>query len=252
VSQADVRVEEEARSNDMSDLPEVSPELGHEIDAVAALKDHVRRALFLYVARAPDDVSRDQAAEAAGISRALAAFHLDKLVEEGLLEAAFRRLNGRSGPGAGRPSKLYRRSDREISLSLPAREYELAARILARALEADPGTDPRVALHDVAHEAGAVIGEKAGAARGKRREPRVTEVIGELAAHGFEPYQEGRKVYLANCPFHGLSRDHTQLVCGMNLSLMQGLVQGAAASGLKARLDPAEGRCCVVLEREKR
>jgi predicted ArsR family transcriptional regulator len=251
VSQTDVRVEEEARSNDMSDLPEVSPELGREIEAVAALKDPVRRALFLYVARAPDDVSRDQAAEAAGISRALAAFHLDKLVEEGLLKAAFRRLNGRSGPGAGRPSKLYRRSDRELSLSLPAREYELAARILARALEADPGTDPRAALHEVAHEAGAVIGEKVGA-RSQRREPGVAEVIGELAAHGFEPYQKGRKVYLANCPFHGLSRDHTQLVCGMNLSLMQGLVQGAAASGLKARLDPAEGRCCVVLEREKR
>lgn len=235
----------------MSDLPEVSPALEHEIDAVAVLKDPIRRVLFLYVARAPEDVSRDQAADAAGISRALAAFHLDKLVDEGLLEISFRRLNGRSGPGAGRPSKLYRRSAREVSLSLPAREYELVARILARAMEADPPIDPRTAVQDVAREAGEAIGEKAGAAGGRRRSAALTDVLGQLADHGFEPYQDGRKIYLANCPFHSLSRDHTQLVCGMNLSLMQGLVQGAA-TGLEARLDPAEGRCCVVLERTKR
>lgn len=235
----------------MSDLPEVSPELEHEIDAVAVLKDPVRRALFLYVARAAQDVSRDQAADAAGISRALAAFHLDKLVDEGLLETSFRRLNGRSGPGAGRPSKLYRRSARELSVSLPAREYELAARILARAMEADARIDPRTAVHEVAREAGEAIGEKACAAGGRRRDAALTDVLGQLSAHGFEPYQDGRKIYLANCPFHGLSTDHTQLVCGMNLSLLQGLVQGAA-TGLDARLDPAEGRCCVVLERGKR
>lgn len=231
----------------MADLPEVSPELEHDIDAVAALKDPVRRALFLYVSRAAEAVSRDQAAKAGGITRALAAFHLDKLVEERLLDADFRRLNGRSGPGAGRPSKLYRRSARELSLSLPAREYELAARLLAQAMDAGPETDPRTALHQVAHDAGERIGQKAGSGAGQRRNAAVDAVIGELAAHGFEPCQQGREVYLANCPFHALSKDHTRLVCGMNLALLQGLVQGAQGAGLQARLDPAPGRCCVVL-----
>lgn len=144
--------DDEARSDEMTDLPEVTPDLEDEIDAVAALKDPVRRALFLYVDCAGDDVSRDEAAKAAGISRALAAFHLDKLVEEGLLDATFRRLNGKAGPGAGRPSKLYRRSERELSLTLPAREYELAARLLARAMES--GADPRAALAGIARDAG--------------------------------------------------------------------------------------------------
>ncbi len=144
----------------MTDVAGVPPDLEGEIDAVAALKDPLRRALFLYVARASDDVSRDQAAEAAGISRALAAFHLDKLVEEGLLATTFRRINGKTGPGAGRPSKLYRRSERELSLTLPAREYELAARLLAKAMES--GRDPRAALPDVAQGAGRAIGEQVG------------------------------------------------------------------------------------------
>ncbi len=234
----------------MTDLPEVPTDLEDEIDAVAALKDPLRRTLFLYVDRASDDVSRDQAAEAAGISRALAAFHLDKLVEEGLLDTTFRRLNGRAGPGAGRPSKLYRRSERELSLTLPAREYELAARLLAQAMES--GRDPRVALPDVAQDAGRAIGKQAGAAaRGRSREARIRGVMAELAAHGFEPYRDGQRIYLRNCPFHALSRDYTQLVCGMNLALMEGLVQGASAPRLSARLDPAPGRCCVVLGPEQ-
>ncbi len=234
----------------MTDLPELPPDLENEIDAVAALKDSLRRTLFLYVDRASDDVSRDQAAEAAGISRALAAFHLDKLVEEGLLNTTFRRLNGKAGPGAGRPSKLYRRSERELSLTLPAREYDLAASLLAQAMES--GRDPRAALPDVAQGAGRAIGEQAGAAvRGRSREARIAGVMAALAEHGFEPYRDGQQVYLRNCPFHALSRDHTQLVCGMNLALMEGLVEGAAASHVSARLDPAPGRCCVVLGPEE-
>jgi predicted ArsR family transcriptional regulator len=234
----------------MADLPEVTPDLEDEIDAVAALKDPVRRALFLYVEGAGDDVSRDEAAKAAGISRALAAFHLDKLVEEGLLDTSFRRLNGKAGPGAGRPSKLYRRSERELSVTLPAREYELAARLLAQAMES--GADPRAALAGVAREAGRSIGEQAGgAARGRSREAGLTRVMAELARHGFSPCRDGRRIYLRNCPFHGLSRDHTELVCGMNLALMEGLVDGAARSRLSARLDPAPGRCCVVLSPEQ-
>jgi predicted ArsR family transcriptional regulator len=230
----------------MPDLPQVPPDLEDDIGAVAALKDPLRRTLFLYVDRASDDVSRDQAAAAAGISRALAAFHLDKLVEEGLLDTTFRRLNGKAGPGAGRPSKLYRRSERELSLTLPPREYELAARLLARAMESTG--DPRAALPDVAYDAGRGIGQQARAAAGGRsREAGISGVTAELTAHGFEPYRDGQRVYLRNCPFHALSRDHTQLVCGMNLALMEGLVEAASVSRLRARLDPAPGRCCVAL-----
>jgi predicted ArsR family transcriptional regulator len=231
----------------MREGSEASESLERQIDGIAVLKDPVRRSLFAYVTGAPAEVSRDQAAEAVGVNRALAAFHLDKLVDEGLLEVTFRRLTGRSGPGAGRPAKLYRRSQRELAVTLPPREYELAARLMARAMECAPATDPRQALDDIAGEVGTQIGARAERASGRAAAGRRAAVIDTLSEYGFEPYQEGDRVLLRNCPFHGLSRDHTSLVCGMNLALMNGLVAGATSSGLEAQLRPEPGRCCVVL-----
>ena len=106
-----------------------------QVVGIAALGDPVRRRLYEHVVGATDAVSRDQAASAIGIKRALAAFHLDKLVDAGLLEVEYRRLTGRTGPGAGRPSKLYRRSGREFDVTLPPREYDLGAQVLATAVQ---------------------------------------------------------------------------------------------------------------------
>src|SRR5437867_11602565 len=94
-------------------------DLAQRLKSVASLDDPVRRRLYLYVADQEGDVSRDQAARALQIPRALAAFHLDRLVKSGLLETTYRRLSGRSGPGAGRPSKLYRRAALRLDLTLP-------------------------------------------------------------------------------------------------------------------------------------
>ena len=104
------------------------------IAGIAALGEPVRRALYFYVVDRGGAVSRDQAARGTGVSRALAAFHLDKLVAAGLLATEFRRLTGRSGPGAGRPAKLYRRSEEQLAVSLPPRSYALAAELFAEAL----------------------------------------------------------------------------------------------------------------------
>ena len=117
----------------MSDL-----DLDRQLDVVASLGEPVRRALYRYVAGRGVPVGRDEAAAGTGISRPLAAYHLDKLVEEGLLDARFERPPGRTGPGAGRPAKHYLRSARQVEINLPARDYELAARLLAQAIEADP------------------------------------------------------------------------------------------------------------------
>ncbi|MYV96806.1 helix-turn-helix domain-containing protein, partial [Streptomyces sp. SID3343] len=105
------------------------------LDALGVLADPLRRALYRYVVAATGAVGRGEAAEAVGIQRTLAAFHLDKLVEAGLLVTEFARPAGRSGPGAGRPAKLYRRSAAETSVSLPPRAYDTAGHILADALE---------------------------------------------------------------------------------------------------------------------
>src|SRR5712691_9640752 len=106
----------------------------HDLEAVGSLSEPSRRALYRYVAGSPAEVSREQAAKATRVSRVLAAFHLDRLVKAGLLEATFRRVSGKTGPGAGRPSKLYRRASRSIEISLPEKRYELLSRLLASAV----------------------------------------------------------------------------------------------------------------------
>jgi predicted ArsR family transcriptional regulator len=225
-------------------------ERDRHIGAIAALGERARRALYEYVVAQAEPVSRDAAAQAVGIGRPLAAFHLDRLVQEGLLVASYRRLGGRSGPGAGRPSKLYSRAEADVSVSLPPREYELAARLMARAIAAGGG-EPRRTLDREARAVGVGLGEEARVRCGSRpSRRRLREAALEvLADRGFEPSTDaGGDVRLRNCPFDALAADEPDLVCGMNLALVQGLV-GALGPEMEgdAVLDPAPGVCCVAL-----
>jgi predicted ArsR family transcriptional regulator len=216
-----------------------------QVSALAALDEPTRRRLYDHVARQPGPVSRDEAAAALDVRRATAAFHLDRLVDQGLLDVVFERRNGRSGPGAGRPPKLYRRSACEVAVSLPERHYELAGQLLAAALEeADrSGDSPRAALGRRAYEMGQDLAETA--------DPTFDPWAAALAlleGQGYEPRIEGGGVALVNCPFHRLAREHTDLVCGMNLRLIDGVLDGIGSTGLTARLHPTPARCCVRLE----
>src|SRR2546427_12939786 len=94
-----------------------STELEERIAAFASLADPTRRRLYLFAVGRPDGVGRDEAAAGAGISRALAAFHLDRLIADGLLVAEYRLLNGRTGPGAGRHAQIYGPIPRSLSLT---------------------------------------------------------------------------------------------------------------------------------------
>ncbi len=282
-------------------------DLVRRIRGVGALSEPVRRALYLFVAGHTEPVSRDVAAAGVGIARHLAKFHLDRLVEEGLLEAHFQRLTGRSGPGAGRPAKLYRRAAGELAVSLPDREYRLAGELMAAAIDASVtrGVPVMDALTDAAARRGREVAARAGAAAcaddegpadvtgvatstdvaaraaaaGDDEEPAATgtgaatptdadhtpdragslldRVCAVLAEEGYEPAVRDDEVVLRNCPFHALAAQHTALVCGMNLALLgsfgDALSSGAGAApdgdagAVTARLDPAPGRCCVVL-----
>jgi predicted ArsR family transcriptional regulator len=227
----------------------MAEEFEEQVVGVAALADPARRRLYEHVVGASDSVSRDQAAVAVGIKRALAAFHLDKLVDAGLLAVEYRRLTGRTGPGAGRPSKLYRRSEREFDVSLPPREYDLGGQVLAAGVEraVATGDDVLACVRTAAFERGkqlAAPGDHDG----------VGSLVDALTAHGYEPRVSDDQVLLANCPFHALAREHTQLVCGMNLSLCKGLASAVDlhASGLEPQLQPEDGRCCVVFASPQR
>lgn len=223
--------------------------LDQQLSAVGALQEPLRRALYLYVVGEHDDVSREQAAEAVGIQRSLAAFHLDKLVEAGLLETTFRRLTGRTGPGAGRPAKLYRRSTSEHAVSLPPRQYDLAAKLLAEAVEEAGDRPARPAVLRVARRFGRRVGDELRARLTPRasRERRLNAVVEALERYGYEPRREGEAVRLGNCPFHALADSHRELVCGMNHSLLKGVVEGIDGGALEARQDPRPGECCVTV-----
>jgi predicted ArsR family transcriptional regulator len=228
-----------------------------DLASLSSLDDSVRRRLYTVVSARSEPVGRDDAASAAGIGRALAAYHLDKLVEAGLLTATYRRQEGRSGPGAGRPAKLYRRSDREFAVTVPPRAYELAARLLVRAVESDPSGRSRAALRAAAHQLGAELGGQVVSRRSPERPggnipgPEQHDLETVLAAYGYEPEHCADDITrLRNCPFHQLARQHKDTVCGMNLALIDGVATGLRASTLRPALDPQPGYCCVTIGTE--
>ena len=229
---------------------------GPDLASLSSLDDPVRRRLYEVVTRQPGPVSRDEAASAAGIGRALAVYHLDKLVESGLLTASYQRPPGRSGPGAGRPAKLYARSDREFAVTVPPREYELAARLLVQAVEADRGDRSRAALAEAARRLGTDLGSgfraaEAGSPPG-RPDTAERDVNELLTQQGYEPCHGGDGVIrLRNCPFHQLAEEHRDVVCGMNLALVEGLFAGLGADRWHPSLDPRPGHCCVAIGGER-
>jgi predicted ArsR family transcriptional regulator len=248
--------------------PEPADDETADVAAVASLEEPTRRRVYDHVRAYASPLSRDEVAKALGVPRRTAAFHLDRLAELGLLSVTFARRSGRSGPGAGRTAKLYQRSAREVSVSLPAREYDLAGNLLAGAVaeSQESGEPPRQVLGRRARALGEAIahGWSAGHAEpGKhdqRKDPgrgRARALISILQDHGFEPEvkpgDRGSDVVLHNCPFHALAQEHTELVCGMNLQLLDGVVDGlqvtgAGEAGVRAVFDPGQGRCCVRME----
>jgi predicted ArsR family transcriptional regulator len=229
-----------------------SGDFADRVAGVAALAEPIRRDLYLFVAGQADAVGRAEAAAGVGVPRHKAKFHLDKLVEEGLLATEFRRLTGRRGPGAGRPAKLYRRTGGEVSVSLPDRRYDLAGQLMAQAIEESvrDGAPVLEAVHRAAAERGTALGDETREKVGPRptRERVIAAVCETLAASGYEPRRhDDNTVTLANCPFHALASEHTELVCGMNLALIDAAVDRLGAKGPVAHLSPATGRCCVVL-----
>lgn len=209
---------------------------------VGSLADPVRRALYRFVSRQGDAVSRDQAADGVEVPRHTAKFHLDRLVDEGLLVAEFRRLTGRSGPGAGRPAKLYRRAAREVTVSVPHRRYDLAAQVLASAVERSlDGASMPDALLAAAGDAAAVAVDAVG---GDRDLPELERIADALEPFGYEPSIDDDLV-LGNCPFDRLAVDHRDLVCGLNLSFVGAVTERLGCIDARARLDPDESRCCV-------
>lgn len=214
-----------------------------DLTAVGLLQEPIRRRLYEWVIDQPEAVGRDAAARAVGVTRSLAAFHLDRLTEAGLLNAGYRRLTGRTGPGAGRPARVYQRGEKGIELSLPARRYERAADLFASALEqlGGAGEGPPDALKRVAEQLGEDVGASNTSPGGGDR------LLAALRESGYQPTVEADgSIRLRNCPFDALVDEHRPLVCGTNLALAEGIARGAQATDYLPVLDEQPGYCCVV------
>jgi predicted ArsR family transcriptional regulator len=226
-------------------------EFDKRVAGVASLAEPQRRALYRHVVDRGGAISKDEAAAVLGVARSVAAFHLDRLVADGLLTTEFRRLTGRRGPGAGRPAKLYRRADAEVSVSLPARRYDLAAALLAAAVSeaTEGGTPVDDALRRVATDRGHELGRTARRAAGRRpgRRALLDVTLRVLREQGYEPRRRDGEIVLANCPFHALVDDQRELVCGMNRDFLAGVADAVGDDLLAAKLVPTEGYCCVRL-----
>lgn len=226
-----------------------------DVAGIGALVDPVRRQLYQFVCSQSMPVSRDQAADAVDIPRHQAKFHLDRLTAEGLLDTEYARLTGRSGPGAGRTAKLYRRAGRDIALSLPQREYELAGRLMAAAivLSATTGEPTVEVLNRIAHDYGQAMGAAATTRPPADPAAALELTLDVLRKYGYEPRRPAGpgddEVELVNCPFHALAREQTELACNMNHALITGVADALAPHSPAVRLAPGPARCCVVLKR---
>ena len=212
------------------------------------LNDDIRRRLYHLVRRSGHPVTREETARALSISAKLAAFHLDKLVEGGLLEADFETPRGLRRR-VGRAPKRYRPSTAEISLSLPERRYDLVGEILVDALgQTTAAESPVETARRVAFRRGQQIGtsRREEIRRGRLGAERtVGEARGLLDELGFEPADAQGGLTLRNCPFHALAQRDPQLVCGLNASFIDGILRGLGNTTVSAELAPEEGLCCV-------
>lgn len=219
------------------------------IGSIALLEEPNRRRLYDLIAHAGEPIGRDEAAAAVGITRELAAFHLDRLVTAGLLATEFRRLSGRSGPGAGRPAKLYRRTEGDVVVTLPTRNYDVAADVMAEALE-ELGARGAQAVEPVARERGRTEARRLAGLAHTGTQTGVVDREGPLVAAlrdaGYEP-EAGTdgSITLRNCPYDALAIDHRDLTCGMSAAWAEGLVEELGAP-VDVELAPAPGRCCVI------
>lgn len=226
----------------------MSTKFDHAVERLGVLADRVRRTMYQFVRDQPGPVTREQVAAGTGTSVKLAAFHLEKLLERGLLRAHYQRPGSR--PEGGRPAKLYEPAREEVAVSLPERHYDLMGEILAGAA-AVSGDEVRDRAHELAYRRGFEAGEEYKAESHLRRPGRertmgaAVEVLREL---GFEPHlgAEGEMI-LRNCPFDALSEREPALVCGVNEAFVRGVLDGLGGRGVTAALDRGAARCCIVL-----
>lgn len=219
-------------------------------DAMQLLAEPTRRSLYVACRSARSPLTREELAASVGINRRLAAFHLDTLAAAGLLTVDYARPEGRRGPGAGRPAKRYAAAPVDVGVSVPSRRYDLAARVMARGLATAGDSSATAATFAAAADEGERVG-RGHRPKGRMSAARTTETVVELLEElGYEPHGDAKgRVELHNCPFDAAVAEATDVVCGLNLRFITGMLDGLDGHpSVRASLEPAESRCCVTIQ----
>ena len=221
-----------------------------EWDLAGVLSESTRRRVFDLVRAAAAPLTRDEVAARAGINRRLAVFHLDRLVTAGLLVVDFARPAGnRGGPGSGRPSKRYAPADIQLDVSLPPRHYDVVARVLTAGITTRPH-DAQTGVLEQAHAVGYETGERRQVPAGATISQRTAAMCDSLSTVGYEPSRaedEPNTITLTNCPFRKVADLNPSLICGMNESFVNGLLDGTNARPANIIFEPNPPCCCVTI-----
>jgi predicted ArsR family transcriptional regulator len=210
-------------------------EPGDDLNAVTVLAEPTRRRVYAAVARSTEPMSRDQVASLLDLPRSTAAFHLERLADVGLLAVEFRRFTGRTGPGSGRPAKVYVRADHELAVSVPRRHYELAGEVMAEAIGRAVGDE--VPVRDAL--------QAAALRAGRRLAGTSADLDDALERAGLEPRIDGDDTVLGTCPFHRLARENPAVVCELNRAMLCGLAEAVGDDPRRVHLDAGAGGCCI-------
>ena len=192
----------------------------------SAFGDPTRRRIYLEAHEHPEGVTASEVAERFALHANVARHHLDKLAAGGYLEVRTGR--GAVGAGAGRPSKRYVATAREVDLVFPVRHDDLVMTLLARALELLPREAAEAMAEQVGAEYGAAMASSLGVGDGHRSFRSALHAVADaLTAHGFAAHTEGRGDALSivsdHCPFGGPAVA-SPLICAVDRGMVKGML----------------------------
>lgn len=227
----------------------------------SAFGDPTRREIYLSL-HAPADTGHDDGVTAAEVAERfdlhpnVARHHLDKLAGGGYLEVHVAR-DGRSG--AGRPSKRYRPSGKQIAVEVPVRQDDVLITLLGRALALLPRPQAEAMAEEVGTEYGRLMARSLGGARDQRSFRSALHAVADaLTAHGFAAHAEKRRpgggeragrddlrIVSEHCPFGAFAIENP-VICAVDRGMVKGMLSelyGDTSPETESSIPMGDERC---------
>jgi predicted ArsR family transcriptional regulator len=198
-------------------------------DLAGTLGDATRRGIYISVRESPEPMTASRIAELFDIHSNVARHHLDRLVADGYLRVTRRRVDGRTGPGAGRPAKHYEPTSKPVSVQFPVRRHDLLAELLLRVVERVAPDRAADIAEEVGLEYGRELATEIGFPDDAGYDAAARAVATALMGVGFEVEAQpgGHRLVTRFCPFGETATNHPDVVCRLDQGLVRGLLESA-------------------------